>query len=33
MDTDIQKVMQGQMTVSAALSDMQTQGNTALNAP
>jgi multiple sugar transport system substrate-binding protein len=33
MDTDIQKVMQGQMTVAAALSDMQTQGNTALNAP
>jgi multiple sugar transport system substrate-binding protein len=33
MDNDIQKVMQGQMTVKAALSDMQTQGNTALNAP
>ncbi|MDQ2742450.1 MAG: ABC transporter substrate-binding protein [Chloroflexota bacterium] len=30
---DIQKVMQNQMSSSAALSDMQQQGNTALNAP
>jgi multiple sugar transport system substrate-binding protein len=33
MDNDIQKVMQGQMTVSAALADMQQQGNTALSVP
>jgi multiple sugar transport system substrate-binding protein len=33
MDNDIQKVMQGQMSVADALSDMQQQGNTALNAP
>lgn len=33
MGTDIQKVMQGQMSVATALSDMQSQGNTALNVP
>jgi multiple sugar transport system substrate-binding protein len=33
MDNDIQKVMEGQMAVSTALSDMQQQGNTALSAP
>jgi len=33
MDNDIQKVMQNQMTSSAALADMQAAGNRALNAP
>ena len=33
MGNDIQKAMQNQLTVSAALSDMQKQGNTALNVP
>ncbi len=33
MGNDIQKAMQGQMSVSAALSAMQTQGNAALNVP
>lgn len=33
MDNDLLKVMQGQMSVSAALAQMQSQGNAALNVP
>jgi len=33
INNDLQKVMQGQMSVSAALKDMSTQGTAALNVP